>query len=288
MIGPGVHKHYEAFELTTGVPMLVTKDTDHIIISSGKIIVPADVVLTVNFSRNGKTFPGHPSDVVGATNTIIDLDGVESQQIRLTKTAGAGNYVEVIYAQGDRGGPQSVVISGTPAVTISGTPSMLTYNATPPTPTSGQSGALQGDQNLNLKTRDMYAARAENNPLQIINTLNIPLSAPDGSWTPFTNYGVNATLNMKASYGNVKSIYCHSRDAAVLYFQLHETTTVPAGGAVPKFTFLIPIGGTVEKEGFFGMNGVWSAIGWAFAVSTTEHTYTAATAANQTTECMIK
>lgn len=104
------------------------------------------------------------------------------------------------------------------------------------------------------------------------------------SFSRFVNYGANATLNVKASPGTVNSLYCHNLGGAAAYVQLHDTNTLPASSAVPLFSFLVPVGGTVFIDAqFWGANGHYFVNGIAFAFSTTEATYTAATAANQMT-----
>lgn len=318
----GVQTYQNGFDLVQDVPTYVVRDSEQFLITNGKIEIPAGVTVDIAYSKDKQTYV---DKTLLATGTI-SLAGEYIQQIRLIRRGATTGRVVVSYTQGDNPPnpsqvpPASSIGDGeaTPNTTgqrafmqawngtgwdrvragitalVSSVVGWLNvipgikYNATPPVATDGQVGTLQGDQGLNLKTRDMYAARAENNPLQILQTLNIPLAAPDGSWTPFTNFGANATLNMKATGCSLKSIYCHSRDAAVLYFQLFKTATVPSGGAVPDFTFIIPIGSFIMYAEFFGLNGVWSALGWAYGVSTTEHTFTAATAANQTTAAMLK
>lgn len=100
----------------------------------------------------------------------------------------------------------------------------------------------------------------------------------------FTDFGANATANVKASAGKVFSLWIHNRNAAEHYVQLHRTATTPAGGAVPFMTFAVP-GSSILSIGndFFTLGGVTMTTGIAFAFSTTEHTYTAGTASEQTT-----
>jgi len=107
--------------------------------------------------------------------------------------------------------------------------------------------------------------------------------------TTFTNFGANATLNVKASAGNVFSLSCNNENAADMYVQLHNTVTVPAGGGVPIFTFRVPAGGDVLiGTDFFTTAGAAFATGIAFAFSTTKETYTAGTATDHTTQILYK
>jgi len=162
-------------------------------------------------------------------------------------------------------------------------------NVTPPTFQDGDRADLQSDINGNAKTREQYATTGEDN-VNGVNAVAIrPLATSTYSWSLFTNFGANATLNVKASTGNIKSVYCHNLNAAVRYLQLHNTATTPGGGAVPLLTFLVPATGVVVLDGqFFGENGFNFTTGIAFAFSTTEGTYTAGAAGDQFTQIMYK
>lgn len=116
-----------------------------------------------------------------------------------------------------------------------------------------------------------------------------PLAVSTYSPTLFTNFGANATLNVKATPGNVFSLYCDNLNAAVRYLQLHNTATTPAGAAVPLMTFKIPATSTlVLGTEFFSQAGMNFSTGIAFAFSTTEGTYTAGAAADQFTQIQYK
>lgn len=134
-----------------------------------------------------------------------------------------------------------------------------------------------------------FAPNYEDQTNGVAATAQKPLAVATYDWSKFKNLGANATLNVKASTGNVFSLYCHNINAAARYIQLHDTATVPAGAAVPIYTFLVPAGGTVLIDGmFFGQNGANFPTGIAFAFSTTEATYTAGTATDQFTIIQYK
>lgn len=100
----------------------------------------------------------------------------------------------------------------------------------------------------------------------------------------FTNIGADATKNVKASSGNVFSWSCSNANAATRYMQLHNTATIPADQAVPVYSFPVyTLGTTIIGTDFFTTAGVNLATGIAFAFSTTRDTYTAGTAADQST-----
>lgn len=298
-----------------------TNGDAQIVINSLEFNVLSTITVNVEYSIDGTNYT---TLYTGLNTTEKRKTGVLWRKVRFTKTGGSTSEIAVNYGQGFGANLNTPDSSATgdaesnPSTTrvgslnysyngstwdrirsgISSVGSSIVgwlnvvpgvkYNATLPTGTDGQVGPVQGDQNFRIWGREGYAPYAENNPLRVIQTLLLPTAATDGSWTDFKNLGANATLNVKSTAGNIKSVYCHSRDAAVSYLQLFKTATVPAGGAVPDFSFLIGIGGTVEKAEFFGANGIYSTLGWAFAFSSTEHTYTAGTAANHSTWIMYK
>lgn len=105
----------------------------------------------------------------------------------------------------------------------------------------------------------------------------------------FANRAANATLNVKASPGNVYAVTCHNINAAVRYLQLHNTGTTPGGGAVPLLEFRVPATSDIRVgEEFFTEAGIHFSAGIAFAFSTTAGTYTAGTATDQHTQVVFK
>lgn len=150
------------------------------------------------------------------------------------------------------------------------------------TSTTGQPGVVV----VNADGTDVngYVPGAEDNTNNVIAVVQRPLAVSTYGWTLFSDLGANATANVKASAGNVFSIYCHNLNAAVRYIQLHNTATTPAGGAVPTLSFLVAASGVTVIDGaFLGQSGKNFSTGIAFAFSTTETTYTAGTAGDQVT-----
>lgn len=129
---------------------------------------------------------------------------------------------------------------------------------------------------------------ADGTPVQIGGTPAKPSTAAS-SPSRFANLGANATLNVKATSGNVFSLYCYNANAATRYIQLHDTATVAAGAAVPLYSFPVYAGlFTLIGEDFFSAAGANFSTGIAFAFSTTQNTYTAGTAADQATVVHFK
>lgn len=86
--------------------------------------------------------------------------------------------------------------------------------------------------------------------------------------------------NIKASAGNVFSIYITNDNAAVRYFQLHDKATAPAGTNVPLISVKVPAG-TANNPGvlildnsFFTSAGLFFTTGVGWAISTTFATFT--------------
>jgi len=150
------------------------------------------------------------------------------------------------------------------------------------TSTTGQPGVVV----VNADGTDVngYVPGAEDNTNNVIAVVQRPLAVSTYGWTLFSDFGANATLNVKGSAGNVLAIYCHNLNAAARYIQLHNTATTPPGGAVPVLSFHIAASSVTIIDGaFLGQSGKHFSTGIAFAFSTTEGTYTAGTASDQVT-----
>jgi hypothetical protein len=142
---------------------------------------------------------------------------------------------------------------------------------------------------LSLLSSDLYNFDAVDNLNDILAVVQKPLAVSTYTPSKFQNLGANATLNVKATSGNVFAVKCHNINAAARYLQLHNTATTPGGGAVPFLTFLIPASSErVIGAEFFSSQGIHFDTGIAFAFSTTEATYTAGTAAEQMTDVIYK
>ena len=163
------------------------------------------------------------------------------------------------------------------------------YNSAQQSFSTGKRTDLQSNVNGYIYTDETFAAGAEDNSNFLLATAVRPLAVSTYSWTRFQNLGANATLNVKASAGNVFALYMFNTTATVRYAQLHNTATVPAGGAVPLYSFLLPANGSVLIDSaFFGSVGANFSTGIAFACSTTDATYTAATATDHDTTIHYK
>lgn len=89
---------------------------------------------------------------------------------------------------------------------------------------------------------------------------------------------------LKASAGNVFAARVTNANAALRYFQIHNTATAPTGGAVPLVFFPIPVSGgvmTVGPEFMAGIEACNAGVSWA--ISTTPTTFTDSATANEHT-----
>lgn len=191
-----------------------------------------------------------------------------------TSAGSLGKAEDAAHASGDTGVAILAKRTDTPASSSS---------------TDGDYVTVNSDNLGHLWAREGYAPQYEDNTNGVGAMVIKPLAVSTYTPTLFTNFGANATLNVKATPGNVYSLYCDNLNAAVRYLQLHNTATTPSGGAVPLMTFKIPATSTlVLGTDFFTLAGENFSTGIAFAFSTTEGTYTAGAAADQFTQIQYK
>lgn len=269
------------------------------VVGSAYFNVPSGLTITLQ-----RTFqnPGDPNAVwttitTGLTNTDYYYNGPLVSGLRFLRTAGTGTVVGTTSERpGISGGsttsPSVVVGNVASGATDSGAPVKVggVYNTSAPTLTNGQRGDMQLDVNANLKTREQYQPGYEDNTnanAAIIEKLLAGVSTY--SPTLFTNFGANATLNVKGTAGNVYAIHCQNTNAAIRYIQIHNTATTPGGGAVPLLSFAIPGTSSITiTHDLLVAGGVYFSTGIAFAFSTTLATYTAGTAGEQSTTILFK
>lgn len=162
----------------------------------------------------------------------------------------------------------------------------LEYRATPPSLGSGNNNVSpQCDSVGNLKNTLATIIEGEDQSNHIMAVMHKLVA--NSTYTPsrFTDFGANATLNVKASAGIVMSVICTNTNAATRYLQIHDTATTPGGGAVPIIPGIPIATGTQVRVGkdIFSEAGFYCANGIAFAFSTTQNTYTAGAAGDQST-----
>lgn len=115
-----------------------------------------------------------------------------------------------------------------------------------------------------------------------------PVSGAAYSWTAFSNFGAATAISVKAGPGNLGWIVCTNENAAVRFLQIHNKASAPAAAEVPLLSFPIPAGTAAAPAvliigvGTWGQGGQFLSTGVAVGISTTEGTYTAATATDHT------
>lgn len=136
------------------------------------------------------------------------------------------------------------------------------YNTTPPTLDNADRGDLQVDVNGNL--------------------LTAPGAVEVRSF--FDAITNDVDISVKASAGYLMSVIVTNENAAVRWLQLHNKATAPANPDAPVMSLPIPAG-TANNPGvltldsrFFGEGGRTCSTGIAIGISTTEATFTGATA----------
>lgn len=114
-----------------------------------------------------------------------------------------------------------------------------------------------------------------------VDSLNRPTSLQTASTTPFGIYGTSVAVSVKSSTGSICSLYASNSNAAIRYLHIFDKASAPALNDVPVHSFLVPINGSIlVGTDFFGPNGGFAITGIAVGVSTTNATFTVATAAD--------
>jgi len=105
----------------------------------------------------------------------------------------------------------------------------------------------------------------------------------------FSDIGANNTAAVKAAEGAVNALSCINTNASIRYLQLFDSTTALVGSEVPVEVFLIPASNQVViGEDYFSRFGRWFGTGIIFGFSTTQNTFTAGVAGDQTTIIQFK
>lgn len=178
----------------------------------------------------------------------------------------------------------------TPTATLTGHQNTLPwalYNATPTTRTEGQGGPLQATTLGGLNVNQETLIFGEDSTNSLMATMVKPIAKPLYAPSLYSEITQVTKANIKASLGNVLSIYITNDNAAVRYFQLHNKATAPAATDVPIYSFKVPAGtannpGTLVLDNtFFTQAGAHFATGIGWAISTTYGTFTDSATASE-------
>lgn len=172
---------------------------------------------------------------------------------------------------------------------------VVRYNAVRVVLADGNFTELQGNTRGDLAVCEQFAPTAEDNPNSVYaSAYRIVPVAAYAATVLVTDYAATVTKNAKNTAGVVTSVYGSNRNAALRYLQLHNTATVPGAGAVPLISIGVlpnavnPGQSIIFDDALFSQGGVFFSLGIAYAWSTTEGTYTAATAADHSTTVIGK
>lgn len=232
------------------------------------IRVSGDVICSVMLGKSDRA----EATSASAYNVTLEASSVEIGDIDVAKVGGVAVLLDgATYTPG-----VNYLIPG--GIEIDDPTALVTE-------TEGKISNMKGDLSGRLITTAGTLSAGEDIPNNVLQVIQKPFAGVTYSFSRFINFGANATLNVKATSGNVMSLSCHNLNAASRYLQLHNTATTPAPGASPLLTFLVPAGTQIViGNDFFGMNGLNFSTGIAFAFSTVEATYTAGAAADQYTQ----
>lgn len=112
-------------------------------------------------------------------------------------------------------------------------------------------------------------------------SINRPVAVSALSTSPFGTFATSAAVSVKASAGAIYSVHASNSNAAIRYLQVFNKASAPALNDVPAHSFPIPAGGSILiGTDFFGPNGGYGSSGIAVGVSSTNATFTVATAAD--------
>lgn len=135
---------------------------------------------------------------------------------------------------------------------------------------------------------EMFAPGAEDNTNGVLATTRKLIAANTYAPSLYTNFGASTAAFAKASAGNVLALTGKNANGGVRFLQLHNKASAPLAAEVPIYSFPLP-GATAAVpyifqlgEEFFTGSGAYFSTGIAIAWSTTEATYTAATAGDHT------
>jgi hypothetical protein len=232
----------------------------------------------VEYSYNGNTkhgdlVPNTPSAAISFNHRgqsqiwFRVLDGYTTVRVEAFTEGEFGGLNGGAVSGGGSGG--STVAQGTAAGLSGAWPVEITDGTNGPAAVkSASTPAAATDPSL------VVQVSPNNTPISVVNK---PLASATYSPTLYTGF-TTVSGNIKGSAGNVFSLQATNRSTSV-YLQLFNTASAPSGGATPYMQFLVTSEIIVGTD-FFTTAGLNFSTGISFGFSTTNGSYTAATAAN--------
>ena len=106
----------------------------------------------------------------------------------------------------------------------------------------------------------------------------VPQNTPPYGLNYYYNLGISSAT-VKNTGGSIYSFFVTNNNASARFFQFFNTTSIPAAGSVPAFTYTLPPG-TVNSPtevvlgtDFFGPNGIAFTTGISFGLSTSQTSF---------------
>jgi len=235
----------------------------------------------LRFTSDGKVMVDTEMTLDG--NVVVDNVAVWATNISDSSTSGFG-------LTDSQGHPQVDVLSLTSGTTasslgkeesrahVSGDVGVMALAVRQDTGTAmaadGQYTALQTDSLGNVRQTQATQMAGEDLSNNILATTNKPLAVSDYSPSNYKNLGTSDSANIKATAGNIFTIGCINTSGTDAYFQIHNTTAVPAAAAVPEDVVIIPTGQqTIAGTDYFTVGGLHLNTGVTFVISTVQNTY---------------
>ncbi len=128
-----------------------------------------------------------------------------------------------------------------------------------------------------LRSSDILQRGGEQNAIGVHMISERVHQSADGAPSWDDSAALETSSVTKAGPGNVYGFVAHNTNAATRYFQLFDSTTVPADTAVPKMVFAIPTGVTIVVPEIPGKRRYFATgISWAFSTTLATKTLGAA------------
>lgn len=188
------------------------------------------------------------ADLQRGTALVMPTEGFSTQDYEQGKFVVGGGSVVAVRTSGGVV-DQSTFNSGTTSTTIiSGV-----YQSTPSTIADGKAAAIGIDVNRNVKITQATLEAGEDLTNNVLGVLQKPVSSSVYTPTEFTSFGAAAGTGVavKASAGNIYSVYVTSAASAIRYFQVFNSATALAVGGTPIASYplgSVPAGGIYELK----------------------------------------
>jgi hypothetical protein len=221
---------------------------------------------------------GTSGSVVGsqATNLVTNINGLQTR----STTYGQFDDVSPGALTEDRLGIQRMSANRNAYITLRDA--------------AGNERGQNVDSSGNASTAEGYMSTAEDNTNGVIASTQKPVVSATYGYTTFTDFSTVTAYSLKITPGLLSSVVATNANIAVRWLQFHNKASAPASTNVPIMSFPMPAGTALNPvvlilgSDFLGLNGTYFSTGVAIGISTTQGTYTAATAGDHTLNAQYK